>query len=84
MGLARFALAWHFLKAKEIALHNAGVEELPRFDKSISGDLLFEMLNLFIGVEKNCLPTAVILEILLVLAAEKSFATQGGCFGKWR
>lgn len=27
-------------------------EEPPVFDKSISGDLLFEMLSLFIGVEK--------------------------------
>lgn len=40
------------LEIKKIALLNERVEEPPVFDKSISGDLLFEMLSLFIGVEK--------------------------------
>lgn len=50
--LARFAFGWCSLEIKKIALHNERVEEPPVFDKSISGDLLFEMLSLFIGVEK--------------------------------
>lgn len=60
------------------------MEEPPTFDKNISGDFLFEMLSLCIGVEKNCLTAAVLLEILFVLAAEKSFATRGGRFGNLR
>lgn len=46
------------------------------FDKSISGDLLCEMLSLFIGLEKIAIPA-----ILFVLAVGRSFAARGGCFG---
>lgn len=54
------------------------------FDKSISGDLLFEMLSLFIGVEKIAYRQLRFLRILFVLAVEGSSAARGGCFGNWR